>query len=475
MTDSTDPTIRHVHFTAVCGVGMAPVATLFKRAGYHVTGSDAAAFPPMSEVLRSAGIEILDGFSAAHLDPSPDLVIVGNAVPKTNPEAESVMANDIPHTSFPAAVGEYFIRDRTSLVVAGTHGKTTTTGMLACVLETAGLDPGYLVGGLVRDLGEFARDGQGRFFVIEGDEYDTAFFDKRPKFVHYRPGGAIITSVEFDHADIYRDLDHVKESFTTLVGLLSDDAPLIWCHDYPALVDVVTTRAPKRASSYGLADDSDWGLKDVAVGEAGIQFKVTYRGRVEDEINLALIGRMNALNALAVYAITREFNVDTCAVREALAKYRGAARRQEIIGQVGGVTIIEDFAHHPTAVFETLSAVREHFGKRRIVAVFEPRSNTSRRRVFQERYTEALAVADRVVLSAVYAKPNDPLSVDEILSTDRLIADLEGRGRQGETQAGPDEILESLVALVRDGDVVVTMSNGAFGNLPRRLLARLRG
>ncbi len=468
----SDP-IEHVHLVAVCGVGMAPLAVMLKERGMAVTGCDRAAFAPMSEVLAAAGIEIELGFSPTHIESRPDLVVIGNAIPANNEEAREVERQGLRRWSFPETVERLFLAGREPLVVAGTHGKTTTTGMLARSLEVAGADPGYLVGGLVRDLGRFAREGTGRFFVIEGDEYDSAYFDKRPKFVHYRPSAAIVTSIEFDHADIYRDLEHVKSAFRLLAEQIPAGAPLVGCADSPQVRPAIAEAGRGRFVSYGLRE-GDWRAASLECRGDTTSFDVVRGGAVERRrVRLILPGRMNVSNALAVYALCRELGMDGEAVVEALASFRGAARRQEVVGEASGITIVDDFAHHPTAVAATLDALRERFAGRRVWAVFEPRSNTSRRALFQRRYAAALAGADCIVVSAVYRKPNDPLAADEMLSTDRLVADLESAGRPAWTADGPDAILERLPGQLRAGDVVVCMSNGAFGNLPRRLLAAL--
>lgn len=464
---------KHIHLIAICGVGMAPLAVLLKKAGYHVTGSDKAAYPPMSDVLRSAGIEIQEGFDPAHLDPHPDLVIVGNAVPRENPEALRVEQDALPKMSFPEAVAEFFIGDRKSLVVAGTHGKTTTTGMLARVLKDAQQKPGYLIGGLVSDLGEFARASDGDYFAIEGDEYDSAYFDKRPKFVHYRPAAAIVTSIEFDHADIYSDMDAIRSAFHGLAGQVPANGFIIGNGDYPDILATVKPNTAARFISYGTGAENDWRLSDLQSSAVGISFEAQYKGTTEARITLQVPGEMNALNALAVFAMCRELGIDDEPVLFGLSQFAGAARRQQKVGEVDGVVVIDDFAHHPTAVEATLEAIRGRYAGHRIVAVFEPRSNTSRRSVFQQQFTNALEKADFAVVSEVYVKENDPLAPDEMLATDQVVDDLLAAGRHAWTAAGPDAILARLVGELRNGDVVVCMSNGAFGGLPRRLLAAL--
>ena len=465
--------IRSIHLIAICGVGMAPLAVALKRAGYHVTGSDKQAFPPMSEVLAAAGIAILEGFSPAHLAPRPDLVIVGNAVTATNIEAVEVERLGIRRMSFPEAVGQFLIGQSRSLVVAGTHGKTTTTGMLAFALEGAGVEPGYLVGGMIPDLGEFARPGAGRYFAVEGDEYDTAYFDKQPKFLHYRPYGVILTSVEFDHADIYRDEAHVESAFGRLLDLLGPNGPLVACADYASIRRLVAARNRAATVWYGSDLRRGWSYRSIHETPNATMFDAVYDGHVEETVTLALHGEMNVANATAVYALVRELDIDRTGVLAAMARYRGGARRQEKVGEVGGVIVIDDFAHHPTAVEKTLDAMARRYPGRRLVAVFEPRSNTSRRAVFQTAYADALSGAALAVVSSVYAKQNDPLAPEQMLSTPRLVADLVSRGTRAWSADGPDDILARLPEELRTGDVVLCMSNGAFGNLPRRLVALL--
>jgi UDP-N-acetylmuramate: L-alanyl-gamma-D-glutamyl-meso-diaminopimelate ligase len=462
-----------IHMTAICGVGMAPLAVALKRMGHEVRGSDAQFYPPMSEVLAEAGISLVTGFSSDNLEPRPDLVIVGNAVPSKNPEAEAIERLGLEKISFPQAVSRFLIGSSKSLVVAGTHGKTTTTGMLAFVLDRLGVEPGYLVGGRVLDLATFARAGRGEYFVVEGDEYDSAYFDKRPKFIHYKPQGVVLTSIEFDHADIYRDASHVESAFRDLLAILPTSAPLVACSEYDAIRRVVDASGHSATHWYGSDAQASWRYGNVRVDENGTRFDVEHRGRLDASLCTALVGEMNAANATAVYVMTRTLGFDRDAIASALVDYRGAARRQQLLGEAAGVLVIDDFAHHPTAVRMTLEAIRKRYPSRRLVAVFEPRSNTSRRAVFQREYAAALAVASLAIVSTVFAKANDPLRGDEMLSTERLVEDLEDAGARAWSADGPDEILARLRHDVAPGDVVVCMSNGAFGNLPRRLLSAL--
>lgn len=463
-----------IHLTAICGVGMAPLAVALKQMGHDVTGSDHQAYAPMSEVLAQAGVRILEGFDAANLAPRPDLVIIGNAVPRTNPEAQEVERLAIERVSFPEAVAKYLIGESQSLVVAGTHGKTTTTGMLAFCLDALGMEPGYLVGGRILDLENFARAGRGDVFVVEGDEYDSAYFDKRPKFVHYRPGGVILTSVEFDHADIYRNVADVEAAFETLLSITPKDAPVVACGDYESVRRVAKRAGRSGVAWYGEAADAVWGYRNLEVGVEETRFDVYYRGVREETVKIALAGAMNAANATAVFAMARAIGIDARRIAAALPLYRGAARRQQLIGEHRGIAVIDDFAHHPTAVRSTLAAITARYPSRRIVAVFEPRSNTSRRAVFQDDYAAALAGASVAAISEVFAKPNDPLAKTEMLSTARLVEDLARCGTRAWTAKDPDAILARLLGELAAGDVVVCMSNGAFGNIAKRLAAALR-
>jgi UDP-N-acetylmuramate: L-alanyl-gamma-D-glutamyl-meso-diaminopimelate ligase len=394
------PPGSRVHLIAVCGVGMASLAGLLSSLGYRVTGSDHNVYPPMSTYLEKIGIPILSGYHEQHLQPRPDLVVIGNAVSRSNPEASAVLDQGIPYISFPQALGQFLIGCRTSLVVTGTHGKTTTSALAAWVLTRAGLEPGFFIGGVPLNFGSGWHPGSGNYVVLEGDEYDSAFFDKGPKFLHYRPHHAILTSVEFDHADIYRDLDHLKDAFRRFVELIPTSGCLVACHDYLAVKEVVAA-ARCRLVYYGNEDAADWTVKSVEIREGRSLFEPFYRGRSDGFIEVPLIGRHNVQNALAVYAMARELGIDRQKLRDGLATFAGIKRRQEIKGRVRGVLVMDDFAHHPTAVKETLSAVREAYPGRRVWAIFEPRSNTSRRNIFEREFAHTLALADRIVVAGL--------------------------------------------------------------------------
>ena len=466
------PAGSHIHLIAVCGVGMASLAGLLQSRGYRVTGSDQNIYPPMSNYLAEIGIEILSGFRAEHLSPRPDLVVVGNAVSRNNPEAQAMLGQDIPYISFPQALGRFLIGARTSLVITGTHGKTTTTALAAWVFNCAGLDPGFFVGGVPLNFGSGWQVGGGDHVVLEGDEYDTAFFDKGPKFLHYRPRNVILTSVEFDHADIYQDLDHVKAAFARLMDIIPGDGILVVCGDYPVATEIAATARCQRIT-YGSGGDVDWTPDNPQFHEGRTFFAPCYRGKAEGRIEAAVIGRHNVMNALAVYAMGRMMGIGHEKLLDGFRTFRGVKRRQEIRGERRGVLIIDDFAHHPTAVRETVEAVKAAYCGRRLWAVFEPRSNTSKRNIFEKEFSAALALADRIVVAGVYQPEKVPES--ERLSVTNLVRELnhrtaDDRARMIESAA---DIAATIAQDARPGDVVLVMSNGGFDAVQEKILQAL--
>lgn len=463
----------HIHLIAIAGVGMATLAAMLKERGYRVTGSDQSVYPPMSDFLAQAGISVMQGYKADNLTPAPDLVIVGNAVSRTNPEAAALLESAIPYMSFPQALGELFLKEKRPLVVAGTHGKTTSTAMLAWVLEKAGRRPGLFVGGLSRNFARGYQLGDGEFFAIEGDEYDTAFFDKGPKFLHYRPQAVLLNAIEFDHADIYKDLDHVKSSFQRLFDLVPTGAPILVCSDFPAALEVARASS-KPFATFGFSEQAHWQVRDAVDDGQSFAFTLVLNQRQMGRFSTPLMGRMNVRNALGVSALCLMLGLSAEEIALGLATFLGVERRQELIGETRGVTIVDDFAHHPTAVTVTIEAVRLRYPGRRLWAVFEPRSNTCRRRIFQKPLTDALALADQVVIGPVFTKPQDPVSSADLFSPAELTADLQASGKEAHAGQGTEEICDFLAAHVAAGDVVLIMSNGAFGDLPRKLLAALR-
>jgi UDP-N-acetylmuramate: L-alanyl-gamma-D-glutamyl-meso-diaminopimelate ligase len=467
------PIGSHIHLIAVCGVGMASLAGLLQSRGYRVTGSDQNVYPPMSTYLEQIGIKVASGFAAQHLSPRPDLVVIGNAVPRANPEAAATLEQNIPYVSFPQALGEFLIGTRTAVVVAGTHGKTTTTALAAWVLTRAGLDPGFFVGGVPTNFGSGWRVGSGDHVVIEGDEYDTAFFDKGPKFLHYRPSQVILTGIEFDHADIYRDLDHVKSAFVRLMAIIPRQGLLVLCRDYPAVNEIAGT-ACCQLVTYG-DSDGDWQARSPEFYEGRTFFDPCYHGKSEGKIEVGLIGWHNVKNALAVYALGRAMGIDGAKLRDGFQTFTGVKRRQEIRGQRRGVLVIDDFAHHPTAVRETIDAVRAAYRGRRLWAVFEPRSNTSKRNVFEQEFAAALAPADRILVANVYQPERVPdgerLSVNNVVTQ---INRLSGDERAGNAASG-HEIAAIVARDSRPGDVVLVMSNGGFDSVHDKILQALAG
>ena len=469
----------HVHFVAIAGTGMGSLAGLLKSRGFQVTGSDEGVYPPMSDALARWGIPVSIGFRAENaLAGPPDLVVIGNAVRPDNPEARAAIEAGLRYASFPDALAEFAIADRHAVVVTGTHGKTTTASLIATLLLETGRDPSLLVGGIAANFDGSFRDGAGPEFVVEGDEYDTAFFDKTPKFLHYRARTCVVTSIEFDHADIYRDLAHVQGEFSRLVRGLPADGTLVAATDAPAVAEVAA-EAPCAVVPYGV-ETTGPGLRAeglVATPE-GTRFTLRVDGARGPRAFLPMHGRHNVANALAALAVLRARGVELDEAVRALRAFRGVKRRQEVRGEAGGVTVIDDFGHHPTAVRETLEALRARFPGRRIVAAFEPRSNTSRRAVFQEAYAGAFDAADRVVIAKV---PDAPIysafDEEEIvrLDAERLARDVSARGRPAVARAGVDAIVGELLRVCRPGDVVVTLSNGGFGGIWEKLLAGLEG
>ncbi len=464
--------VHHVHLLGVGGTAMAALAGMFVERGFHVTGSDGPVYEPTASLLARMHLKVAP-FGPDNLFPAPDLVVVGNVIMRVNPEAEALLQSSIAYLSMPEALGQFFLRDHRVLMVTGTHGKTTSTAMMAQVLKAAGRDPSMLVGGLARDFGSNYRLGAGPDFVIEGDEYDTAFFDKRPKFLSYGAHAAIITAVEFDHADIYRDLEHVKASFRALARQMDANSVLVVSADSPDAMEA-SAAGPARRITFGL-NGGDFRADRINIGPDGARFIITHNGKpISGEIFQPIDGRMNVANALGVYMLLREVGVPGEEIERGLGSFSGVARRQEIVGDAGGVTVIDDFAHHPTAIRATLEAAADRFAGRRIIAAFEPRSNTSRRNVFQEGFAAAFDRAARVYLAPVYFKDNDPIPSAQRLSVIALASTISGRGPEAKACASNEELLSAMLHAVRPGDVALFMSNGAFERIPRRFLDELK-
>ncbi len=464
--------LKHIHLMGICGTGMAALAGMLQTSGYRVTGSDSQIYPPMSVFLNNLNIAVCSGYKADNLEPSPDLVIVGNVITRKNPEAEALAQRKIPYLSFPQALAHFYIQSRISLVISGTHGKTTTCSLLATALYHAGLDPSFMIGGIVGEFGTNFRLGNGKHFVVEGDEYDTAFFDKGSKFLHYRPKIAVITSIEFDHADIFSDIEAIKRSFKKFVALLPHDGLLIANFDDANVVEIAA-EAPCAVQSYGLDPSSSWALSNIQVEHAQSHFEVTKDGKPWSTMTVGLPGRHNCLNSLAVCAVMHHLGVGPSTINKGLENFAGVKRRQEVRGIESGITVIDDFAHHPTAVRETLSALKSGYSGRRLVAVFEPRTNSSRRAIFQDDYACAFDSADLILLKE--PSPIEGLAKEELFSSARLANDLKNKRELiAEAFLTTEDILERLKTILEAGDVVAILSNGGFDNIHIRLLDQIR-
>ena len=455
-----------IHLIGICGTGMGALAGLFHQADKAVGGSDDGIYPPMSTHLAERGIPVQEGYDPAHLDPAPDLTVVGNACTPTHSEAAYARDEGLPQQSFPEALAHCFLTDaRRPLVVTGTHGKTTTTGLLVHLLRHAGRDPGFLVGGVMENTGQSYALGSDPPFVVEGDEYDSAYFDKRPKFMHYRPQSAVVTSVEFDHADIFVDQEDYRVAFQNFVGLLDADGLLALCGDKPK-VRALATHTGATVRTYGLAASNDVCAEDLTTTATGHAFTLRLGGQSE-EVQFPLSGRHNVENALAAALLAYGEGLSLSEIGAGLASFQGMKRRQEVQGRPNDVLVIDDFAHHPTAVEATVQALRTAHPDRRLVAVFEPRSNTSRRSLFQPDYGAAFDAADHVFLKAPPVRHNDDAAA--MLDPTAVAQTIRDRGTPAETFEEVDAVLPVLTNMLKPGDVALLMSNGSFDGLPERL------
>jgi len=472
----------HIHLIGVAGTGMGAFAGLLRAAGHRVTGSDTAFYPPMGDALARYGVETMQGWDPAHLDPAPDLVVVGNVCRKDNPEARAAIDRGLAYRSFPKALGELFLASRRSLVVAGTHGKTTTTALTAWLLHAAGLDPSFLVGGVTKNFNTSFVHGRGGAFVVEGDEYDSAFFEKVPKFWSYRPWGAILTSIEHDHIDIYPTADSYRDAFVGFASRLAPDGVLV-AHGADPEVRAVAKRASCRVVHYGLSTDAypdgfapEWMAAPIAPSNGVQPFELFIGGSCAGRFFSPLMGEHNLRNTVGALALLAEsFGLPVQTLAKHLREFQGVKRRQELVATEGGVRVYDDFAHHPTAVSETLRAMRGHLPGARLHAVFEPRSATACRSLHQREYPEAFAAADRVFIAPV---GRSEIPAGERLDVARIVDDIRARGAHAETvDPGPesvDRIVARIVEHARPGDAVAVLSNGAFGGIHAKLAAALR-
>ncbi|HLN97779.1 MAG TPA: UDP-N-acetylmuramate:L-alanyl-gamma-D-glutamyl-meso-diaminopimelate ligase [Pyrinomonadaceae bacterium] len=465
----------HYHLIGICGTAMAALAGMLQARGHQITGSDENVYPPMSTMLASLGIAVKPGYRAEHLEPAPDCVIVGNAIPRGNAEVEATLNRKLLYRSQAEVVKEEFIRGRRSLVVAGTHGKTTTTSIAAWVMDQGGLDPTFLIGGVAQNFGVSFRVTGSDYFIIEGDEYDTAYFDKGPKFMHYLPEIAIVNNIEFDHADIYQDLAAVKLAFRRFMNLVPANGKLIAGWDSQHVREVIASMGQRlftRLETFGTSEEAKWRLTEVDFSGELSRFTVTREGEQWGKFETPLIGDFNLLNCLAVIIAAGTWGINREAIAGALRSFKNVRRRAEVRGEEGGVLVIDDFAHHPTAVRETLRGLRNRYQQRRLIAVFEPRSWSSRLAVFQDEYATAFAAADYVVIASVFDSQK-VLEKGKSLDTDKLIRDI-SRDKPAIAIPGADEIITHLLPQLRKGDVVAIMSNGAFGGIHDKLLEKLR-
>lgn len=466
----------HYHLIGICGTAMASLAGMLQARGHKVTGSDQNVYPPMSTQLAELGIEITEGYLATNADRPRDVTIVGNTIMRGNPELEEILNRKMLYRSQAETVREEFIRGRRSLVVAGTHGKTTTTSIAAWMCEVGGLDPTFLVGGVVQNFGQSFRVTKSDYFVIEGDEYDTAFFDKKPKFMSYLPEIAIVNNIEFDHADIYKDIDAIKWQFSRLMNLVPGNGRLIAGVDSPIVREVLDQMRGKLFTSvetFGLSEDAKWRAVDIEFTNEGTKFGIDRDGERWGGFTTRMIGEFNVRNCLAVIIAADAWGISKAKIQEAFDSFKSVKRRMEVRGIQRGVTVIDDFAHHPTAVDETLKALRQRYAHNRLIAVFEPRSRSSRLSVFEQQYKKAFSHADRIIIAGVF-NPEDARTYGEVLDVPKLVADIGATGKPATTLPDADTIVATLVPDLREGDVVAVMSNGGFGGIHEKLLEALR-
>jgi UDP-N-acetylmuramate: L-alanyl-gamma-D-glutamyl-meso-diaminopimelate ligase len=465
--------VARIHLIGVCGTAMATLAALLKHRGHDVSGSDEHVYPPMSDFLAAERIHVLEGYRSEHLDAAPDLVVVGNAISRGNAELETVLDRGLRYASMAETIRDQWLWDADSIVIAGTHGKTTTTALTGWLLTAAGADPTVLIGGIARNFGDDGasyRIGKGRAFVIEGDEYDSAYFDKTAKFLKYLPDIAVINNIEFDHADIYADLDEVRLAFRRLVNLVPKRGLTLLGVDSPDAA-ALAPHVRSRLQTFGLSNHADWRAVEVRV-EQHTTFRVLYGGEDRGEFTMPLLGEHNVRNALVAIAVGVDLGLDVERLRAGLAQFKGVKRRLEVVGEARGITVYDDFAHHPTAVDETLKAVRRSAPGKRIWAIFEPRSASSCRRIFQEDFARAFAGADQVVIASVF---RSSLPAAERLSEAQLVADLTARGVPARHLPDVETIVGAVAGEAREGDVVVVMSNGGFGGIHRKLVEAIAG
>jgi UDP-N-acetylmuramate: L-alanyl-gamma-D-glutamyl-meso-diaminopimelate ligase len=465
---------KHIHIIGIGGSAMAPLAGMLRESGFRVTGSDSGVYPPASTLLDSLGISFFNTFDASHMQPAPDLVVIGNIIARGNPELEEVLDRKIPYRSLPEILEEIFLPGKHSIVVSGTHGKTTTTAMLAWIFETAGHKPNFLVGGVAENFGKSYGLGGGPEFILEGDEYETAFWDRGPKFFHYHPDDLIVTSLEYDHADIYSDFPTYELAFRRLVNLVPRKGRVIVWGDKEESGEALSRAVDKAfcpVERYGFGTGNDWVASELQVDGESMRFRVTYKGKPFGEFKLAATGRHNVLNAVGALAVANGRGIGREAIAKALATFRSVKRRMDVKGEVNDVLVVDDFAHHPTAVRATIEAARGRWPKRRMWAILEPRSNSMRRKVFEESLPKALALADRAILGGVFRAGQ--LGDENRLDPEAVAARVRALGKSAEVFSGAEAIAAHLAGEAKPGDLLLVMSNGSFDGLCDKLLKKL--
>jgi UDP-N-acetylmuramate: L-alanyl-gamma-D-glutamyl-meso-diaminopimelate ligase len=464
---------RHVHVIGIGGSAMAPLAGMLRERGFRVTGSDSGVYPPASTLLESLGIPFFHNFDAAHLQPAPHLVVIGNIIARGNPELEEVLDSRIAYRSMPEILEEVFLPEKHSIVVSGTHGKTTTTAMLAWIFQAAGKRPNFLVGGVAENFGKSYGLGGGEEFILEGDEYETAFWDRGPKFFHYHPDDLIITSLEYDHADIYPDFETYQLAFRRLVNLVPRRGRAVIWGDTEESGSALRRAAEKAfcpVETYGFNPGNDWVASEFAIDGETMRFRVAHRGKLFGEFELVATGRHNVLNAMAALIVAQGRGIAAEQIAKALATFRSVKRRMDVKGEIGGVLVVDDFAHHPTAVKATIEAARGRWPGRRLWAILEPRSNSMRRKVFQDALPKALALGDRVILGGVFRAQQ--LGGENRLDPETVAESVRALGKDAHVFPGSDAIAEYLRVEARPGDLLLIMSNGNFDGLCEKVLKK---
>ena len=462
--------IKNIYLAAICGTGMASLAGLLKKAGYNVSGSDSNIYPPMSVLLEKEGIIVKPGYKKENIAKDIDLAVIGNAISKDNEEAQAIIEMGIEYISFPQALARFFLEGRKPLVVTGTHGKTTTASLLSWMFHSAGKKPGFMIGGWLKEFDSNYLYPQGEHFIVEGDEYDTAFFDKGPKFLHYRPYAAILTGIEFDHADIFRDLEHIKSAFGDFLDCLGPQGFLLAEHSDKNVKDILH-RANCEVETYGFSPDADWSAQSYRREGGYGRFTLKHGDSLVGDFRVAMIGKHNALNAVAVTAMGLKCGLTAQEAAVGLETFPGVKRRQEWLGEKNGVAVIDDFAHHPTAIQLTIEAVREAYPKGKVWAVFEPRSATARRKVFQETLGKCFSEADKVIIAGLFAP--DKIKPEERLDPESLVREMRRLGKDARFIPDTDTIVATIARESQPGDVALIMSSGGFDGIPQKLLNQL--